>query len=285
VEAIRKWETFLSIVNIKGGALVGGKVKVFFKPLSKAIATKTKYFSYFHPLQLRNASHIKRSTTHMKQNTCVIPPIFTIPQELIVAIALLKESAAITPFKGQSSELLIARTCKHLYELYKQYHEGRTALVLCHPRDERSIYSDHLESLYRHRNPDLWLRTKFISISDYEGDNYPVKILCLNQMFDLPDRLNYKSFDALIMIFYHHVLRKFTADIFFFEKFTNLTSITLKNGYHSCCDEKLTLPNPLLKSISLHGSKMNNIESNRSNPEYLSLLQVSISSSTQLQSL
>jgi hypothetical protein len=284
----------LSIANIKGSTLVGGKVKMFFKPLS---ATKTRYFDYFHSLQPQKASHMKRSASHIEQNTCDIPPIFTIPYELIIAITVSNESAAVVPFKGHNLELLVVGTCKHLYELYKQHYKEQTTLVLYHPEDERSLYSGYIKSLYRDGNQRLWLRTRFISISDYKDDNYPMKILCLNQMFDLPDGLNFKSFDALIMIFYCFRLRKFTADSSFLEKFSKLTSITLKNDYYYSYVDKLTLPNRLLKSISLHGFEMNNPEPKPSDsykkflttPYVLPLLrlplQVDFSNSTQLQSL
>jgi len=208
----------------------------------------------------------------MEQNAYDTSLVSTMPQELIL-IAM--------SFTDIESNLAFSETCKALHKCYKDYSEKKTALVLYDPQDKRSLYSDYIEELYPYMSRNGCLRIKFTPISDYQNGNYPVKVLCSTQALNLPKGLDFKSIDALIMIFSNFELRRFIIDDSFFEKFPNLRALILRNAYFY---KKLVFKLPLLELISLYGFEENNVLK-QATPAHSHKLQVDVSDSTQLKYL
>jgi hypothetical protein len=115
----------------------------------------------------------------------------------------------------------LAQTCKTLYECYEQFYKEKTAVVLYDPKSKYINYAKSIESLrLRHR----CLHLKFVSISDSASSNCPVKIVCLNQDFDVSKEVDCLCANALIA---HSSMPRHGELNASFDMFTNLSSLSL----------------------------------------------------------
>jgi hypothetical protein len=122
--------------------------------------------------------------------------------------------------KDKSFELTLAKTCKTLYGRYEQHDKEKTAVVLYDPK---SLYLDYAENI-KALQLFGWLRLKFASIRNSQNSNCPVKMLCLNQDFDVPKELDCMCVNSLTIL--SSLERDFTSTISFVEKFSNLKSLS-----------------------------------------------------------
>jgi hypothetical protein len=128
----------------------------------------------------------------------------------------------ILSMKDKNSQLILAKTCKTLYERYELHYKDKTAVVLYNPRREYDDFIDDIGTLQFHHG---WLRLKFSSIRDSESSNYP-KILCLNRYFDMPKESDYLCAIALIPSSSKPKYIELNASL---EMFTRLKSLSLCN--------------------------------------------------------
>jgi hypothetical protein len=130
----------------------------------------------------------KRSSISITNQQTFPPLILSIPYEFIIVVV---------SFMDKHSELPPAKTWKTLYGHYKLYYKEKTVVVQCTPKREYDYFWDSIRTLQLFHG---CLRLKFSSTWwDSETSNYPIKILCLNQEYDVPKELDYLSTDAPIL--------------------------------------------------------------------------------------
>ena len=170
--------------------------------------------------------------------------ILTFPQELF---------AIIMSFKDQSFELVLATTCKILYERYELYYEKQTVVVLYDPKNEFSSYANTIKALQLRNG---WIRLKFTTILDSQSSNCPVKILCLNGLLQVPKELNCACIDALIISLSREKFMLTT--ISFIGEFSNLKSLRLEYTILNNDGISMVSKLSLLEFISLYICEMAN---------------------------
>jgi hypothetical protein len=84
-----------------------------------------------------------------------------------------------------------------LYGYYELHYMEKTAIVLCSLRRKYSYFDNDIELL---KLLNGCLRLKFSSIRNSESSGYPVKVVYLNQDFDMPKELDYLCANTLIMV-------------------------------------------------------------------------------------
>jgi hypothetical protein len=144
------------------------------------------------------------------------PILLLFPDELIIAIM---------SFVNISSSLALVRTCKTLYTCYERYYESKTTVVLYDSQIPFTHYIDNVRALYDYMHQHGLVRLKLVPISDFQNDNYPMRVLCLNEMLNLPSGVNSTSVSNLIMV--SSLEEK--KPIMSFEKFANLKTLGLRN--------------------------------------------------------
>jgi hypothetical protein len=127
----------------------------------------------------------------------------------------------IVSIKDEDSQLILAKTCKPLYECYERHYKDKTAVVLYNPKKEYHYFKFNIR---RFQLLNGCLRLKFSSIWDPETDNYLIKILCLNQKYNVPE-LDHLSIDALIT---------FSPPPDYIELIASLTMFTRLNSLSLC---------------------------------------------------
>jgi hypothetical protein len=140
--------------------------------------------------------------------------ILSIPYELIMTIM---------SFMDKRSKLAFAKARRTLYGHYEQYYRDKTAVIRYNPRSSYSNFLDDIELLQLSNG---CLRLKFSLIRNSESSDYSVKILCLNQDFDVPKESDYLCANALIIIPSMPRCVELTASL---KAFTNLKSLSLRN--------------------------------------------------------
>jgi hypothetical protein len=145
--------------------------------------------------------------------------ILTFPEELFTFIA---------PFLDSESQLALAHTCTKIYGYHKK--KCREIVVLLHGLQNSLLFrSEHRKVLARWLGETGWAAMKVIptevSIDSQNNNSHLLRTLCLNSSFQLPNGLNCKSIDILIL---EHSLYSLLT-ISFWEKFPNLKIVSLTN--------------------------------------------------------
>jgi hypothetical protein len=145
-----------------------------------------------------SSSSISITAQEESQTLSKRSPIPTTAQQTFSpSIPLIFREFIIMSIKDEDSQLMLAETCKMLYEHYELHYKDKTAVVLCDPQ---SNYADFYNDVKLFQLFNGCLRLKFSSIGDLDSSDYPVKILCLNQDSDLPKGLNNMCVHALVII-------------------------------------------------------------------------------------
>lgn len=137
-------------------------------------------------------------------------------------------------FLKNSVQCRFALVCKIFYRWYKKHYKNQTVVILYESQDKWSFNSNSIKVLQHYVNLNNWVHLKFISISklaDFQKNGgYPIKGLYLNEIDNLPDKLDYAGLSALVLFPY---LEKpeFSLDIGFFERFTCLSLLMLQNFF------------------------------------------------------
>jgi hypothetical protein len=140
------------------------------------------------------------------QETYITPLLLTFPEELI-----------------GSFELILAKTCKTLYERYEQYYKMRTAVILYDPHNELP-HTQNIKALQSHHR---WLRLKFDSTWNSQTNSCPIKYLCLYGAIGAPEKLDLGCVTSLMIG--SSSVKELMPTIPIIKKFTNLGSLSLDN--------------------------------------------------------
>jgi hypothetical protein len=152
----------------------------------------------------------RNGPTSSKRNRQTFTPscIFSISYELMTAIM---------SFLEISSSLAFLRTCITLYTCYEQHYKEKTMAVLYDLQTSFTHYDDSVKALYEYICQHGWVRLKLAPISDFQNDNYLMRVLCLNERLNLPNGVNGTGVNDLIIA---SSLGEYTPPMSFF-KFEN----------------------------------------------------------------
>jgi hypothetical protein len=138
----------------------------------------------------------------------------------------------IASFLDTKSQLEFAHTCKTVYAYHnQQYREKKVALLYGPPSNIHSYYINR-KALARWLSEPGWAAVKAIiegiSTDSQNNNSHPISALFLNELFQLPNELNYESIHALILDFPFQESPTLVS-ISFSENFSNLKILRLKN--------------------------------------------------------
>jgi Leucine-rich repeat (LRR) protein len=174
--------------------------------------------------------------------------ISTIPKELFALIA----SSVDT-----ESQLKFARTSKIVYTYHKQQYKEQTFTLLS--KFAIQFNPKYAKLLERCMSQICWSGLKItlnvVSIDFPNNWGHPIKALALNESFELPNGVDYKSLDTLLIFF---GLRKIMTSISF-EKLSNLRLFGLDNVTINDDIVSILSNLPLLKIVALSKCTMTQV--------------------------
>jgi hypothetical protein len=204
-----------------------------------------------HPIQITNQLSAPPSIPITHQQSSL--HILTILEELFVLIA---------SFMDIESQFEFAHTCKIVYAYHEQQYKEQIFTLLSN--FTRRFNPEYVKSLECCMSQIGWSRLKItlnvvtlkaISTDFPNNCGHPIKALALNESFELPKGVDYKSLDTLLIFF---GLGKIMTSISF-EKLSNLRLFGLNNVTINDDIVSMLSNLPLLKIISLFKCTMTQV--------------------------
>ena len=225
-----------------------GKWKCFLQCALPIDCDYTTPLRLFLQIYIRNMAQTPSILTTEQQTSLLI---LTIPEELFTIMA---------SFMDTESQLAFAHTCKTVYAYHKQQCKEETFTLVCDPQCDKSLNSQYIKALERCMSQTGWagvkVTLKIVSVDPQNNYDHPIRALCLNESFQLPNGLDCASLNALIISF---SLKEIMPNISFLEKFSNLKSLRLKHVIINDDTMSMLSKLPLLKFISLSNCKMTKV--------------------------
>ena len=133
-------------------------------------------------------------------------------------------------FMDTESQWALAHTCKTIYGYHKQQCNEETFIAIGDPHYDDAYISYCIKVFQCRMSQSGWVSVKvtlkIVSIDPQNNYEHPIRALCLNDSFQLPNRLDCASLNTLIISFSQ---KKTIPNISFLEKIPNLESLGLKH--------------------------------------------------------
>ena len=175
----------------------------------------------FLQIYIRNMAQTPSILTTEQQTSLLI---LTIPEELFTIMA---------SFMDTESQLAFAHTCKTIYAYHKQQCKEETFTLVCDPQCDEYLISQYIKALERCMSQTGWagvkVTLKIVSVNPQNNYDHPIRALCLNESFQLPNGLDCASLNALIISF---SLRKNYTKYLFFGKIFKFEVTQAQICYH-----------------------------------------------------